>query len=212
MVSLGLNYGLSEMCYECGRTSEGILVTSPELQRLSLFEFCTLTREEILLSNGMTPEKLLAIEQLLAEYSLRIGMPIAELKAYEDQYFKERPQEKDFYDLCDKMGEIPNGTHQNQEEKPVFDEKAFREHLCRELHSNPLGNSRLSDLGWQRYQTVREAYLSQPFYVRWFGSYKTRMLRAVRTAFWVHEIFCQLVIEDSVKTEKWYVENRKTIR
>ena len=141
---------------------------------------------------------MLSRERLLAQYSLRLGMPEAELDAYLDRYYRDNPREKEFYDLCDSMNR-----------RPLFDEERFREELRRELNSSPLSGNRLNDLGWQRYHTIREAYLGQPWYMRWFCSYKTRMRRAIGDAYAIHEMFCRLVTENCLETERWHFEQRE---
>ena len=108
------------------------------------------------------------------------------------------PYAEEFYDLCDSMSR-----------RPVFDEERFREELRRELNSSPLSGNRLNDLGWQRYQTIREAYLGQPWYMRWFCSSKTRMRRAIGDAYAIHEMFCRLVTENCLETERWHFEQRE---
>ena len=173
LIILPLNYGLHEMGFESSLTRKQISISNPELTKLSIREFCMLSRERLLAVKGVTPETVAAIERLLAEYSLRFGMSDEELEAYLKQYYEENPREKEFYDLCDKMCN----------EIPVFDEKNFREKLGRELNGNPLGGNKLNDLGWQRYHTVREAYLRQPLFLRLFGSRKARIRKAI-------ECFC----------------------
>ena len=100
-----------------------------------------------------------------------------------------------------------------------FDEHGFREELGRELNASPLSGNplngnrpsgdRLNDLGWQRYQTVREAYLRQPWYMRWFGSRKSRIRKAVEDATVIHDMFCRLVTENCIETERWRFEQRE---
>ena len=80
-------------------------------------------------------------------------MSDVELETYLNRYYEENPKEKEFYDMCDRLCSS----------KPAFDENGFREELFRELNSSPMSEKRLSDLGWLRYQTVRETYLNQPF-------------------------------------------------
>lgn len=216
LITLDLCYGLNVMLYECGLTKQQISINSPALKELSLREFCMLTEEKILSTEDMIPGKLSFIEWLLAKYSLRLGMSDTELEAYLNQYYRENPEEKEFYDLCDRMCRIsPNADGANRsettgEEMPVFDEKTFREELDRELHSNPMKGTRLGDLGWLRYQTVREAFFRQPFYIRWFCPRQTRIKRAFRDAFYLHEAFCVLVTESCIAPERWYFENRET--
>ena len=60
----------------------------------------------------------------------------------------------------------------------------------------------------QRYHTIREAYLGQPWYMRWFCSSKTRMRRAIGDAYAIHEMFCRLVTENCLETERWHFEQR----
>ena len=43
----------------------------------------------------MTPDKVAAIERLLAEYSLRLGMSDVELETYLNRYYEENPKEKE---------------------------------------------------------------------------------------------------------------------
>ena len=208
MITLSLDFGLNEMGFESSLTRQEISIDNPELTGLSIREFCMLTKEQLLSAYGLTPEKVSAIERLLSEYSLRLGMTDAELDAYLDRYYKDNPREKEFYDLCDKMcGRLP------------FDEHGFREELGRELNASPLSGNplngnrpsgdRLNDLGWQRYQTVREAYLRQPWYMRWFGSRKSRIRKAVEDATVIHDMFCRLVTENCIETERWRFEQRE---
>lgn len=198
LITLSLGFGLNEMGFESSQTRQDISIDNPELTGLSIREFCMLTKEQLLSTYGLTPEKVSAIERLLSEYSLRLGMPEAELDAYLDRYYKDNPKEKDFYDLCDRICR-----------RPVFDEKGFREELGRELNGSPLNGGRLTDLGWQRYLTVREAYLRQPWYMRWFGSRKARIRRAVGDAAVIHDLFCRLVTESCIETERWRFEQRE---
>lgn len=198
LITLSLGFGLNEMGFESSLTRQEISIDNPELNGLSIREFCMLTKEQLLSTYNLTPEKVSAIERLLSEYSLRLGMPDAELEAYLDRYYKDNPKEKEFYDMCDRMCS-----------RPVFDEKGFREELDRRLNASPLNGDRLDDLGWQRYQTVREAYLRQPWYMRWFGSRKARIRKAVGDATVIHDMFCQLVTENCIETERWHFEQRE---
>lgn len=198
LITLSLGFGLNEMGFESSLTRQEISIDNPELNGLSIREFCMLTKEQLLSTYGLTPEKVSAIKRLLSEYSLRLGMPDVELDAYLDQYYKDNPKEKEFYDMCDRMCS-----------RPVFDEKGFREELDRRLNASPLNGDRLDDLGWQRYQTVREAYLRQPWYMRWFGSRKARIRKAVGDATVIHDMFCRLVTENCIETERWHFEQRE---
>ena len=155
LITLSLGYGINMMGFESSLTREQISVSNPELTVLSLREFCMLSKENLLRMDDMTPDKVAAIERLLAEYSLRLGMSDVELEAYLNRYYEENPKEKEFYDMCDRLCNS----------KPVFDENRFREELFRELNSSPMSEKRLSDLGWLRYQTVLETYLNQPFFL-----------------------------------------------
>lgn len=174
-----------------------------------------LTKWEVLAADGMTVEKVSAIERLLGEYSLRLGMSDTELEVYLNQYYRENPEEKDFYDLCDRIcGINPNTNSANHSETTVeevssFDEEKFRQAIDRQLHGNPTDGMRLDDLGWLRYQTVREAFFCQPFYIKWFCPRQTRIKRAIRDAFYLHEAFCVLVTESCIASERWYFENRE---
>ena len=108
-----------------------------------------LSKENLLRMDDMTPDKVAAIERLLAEYSLRLGMSDVELETYLNRYYEENPKEKEFYDMCDRLCSS----------KPAFDENGFREELFRELnrgfacgnmqhqHSIRLGDERLTDIG-----------------------------------------------------------------
>ena len=198
LITLSLGFGLNEMGFESSLTRQEISIDNPELNGLSIREFCMLTKEQLLSTYGLTPEKVSAIERLLSEYSLRLGMPDVELEAYLDRYYKDNPKEKEFYDMCDRMCS-----------RPVFDEKGFREELDRRLNASPLNGDRLDDLGWQRYQTVREAYLRQPWYMRWFGSRKARIRKAVGDATVIPDMFCRLVTENCIETERWHFEQRE---
>ena len=103
LITLSLDFGLNEMGFESSLTRQEISIDNPELTGLSIREFCMLTKEQLLSAYGLTPEKVSAIERLLSEYSLRLGMTGAELDAYLDRYYKDNPREKEFYDLCDRM-------------------------------------------------------------------------------------------------------------
>lgn len=194
LIDLSLGFGLAEMGFESCLTREDVSIDHPELNRLTIRDFCMLSRERLLSDYGLAPKKVSAVERLLAQYSLRLGMPEAELDAYLDRYYRDNPREKEFYDLYDSMNR-----------RPLFDEERFRE----ELNSSPLSGNRLNDLGWQRYHTIREAYLGQPWYMRWFCSYKTRMRRAIGDAYAIHEMFCRLVTENCLETERWHFEQRE---
>lgn len=93
--------------------------------------------------------------------------------------------------------------------KPIFDENRFREELFRELNSSPMSEKRLSDLGWLRYQTVRETYLNQPFFLRWFGSQEARIKRAIKDTTIIHDMFCRLVTENCIESERWYFNHKE---
>lgn len=112
---------------------------------------------------------------------------------------KKTPKEKEFYDMCDRLCNS----------KPVFDENRFREELFRELNSSPMSEKRLSDLGWLRYQTVRETYLNQPFFLRWFGSQEARIKRAIKDTTIIHDMFCRLVTENCIESERWYFNHKE---
>lgn len=138
LITLSLDYGINMMGFESSLTREQISVNNPELTVLSLREFCMLSKENLLRMDDMTPDKVAAIERLLAEYSLRLGMSDVELETYLNRYYEENPKEKEFYDMCDRLCSS----------KPAFDENRFREELFRELNSSPMSEKRLSDLGW----------------------------------------------------------------
>lgn len=131
LITLSLGYGINMMGFESSLTREQISVSNPELTVLSLREFCMLSKENLLRMDDMTPDKVAAIERLLAEYSLRLGMSDVELEAYLNRYYEENPKEKEFYDMCDRLCNS----------KPVFDENRFREELFRELNSFITGES-----------------------------------------------------------------------
>lgn len=203
LIDLPFDYGMTHMGFESSLTRQEITIDSPKIQKLTIREFCMLTREKVLSEDGMTADKLSAIERLLGEYSLHLGMSAGELDAYLDCYYQERPEEKKFYDLCDLLCE--SGAALGA--KPAFDEKGFRAELDRKLHGNPLDGTKLSDLGWQRYHTLREAFLRQPFYLKWFCSRKRRMKKALKDAFDLHEAFCALVMEGCIAAERWNFEH-----
>ena len=232
-ICLPLDLGLNTMLFGNIIEKQPLsIIKDLENVRLSLREFCMLTREEALLLDGMTPEGLAIIERLMEKYALRMGMSDEELDAYQDEYINESSGGKSFYRLCrklfnekpkteaeasnEKLEETPGETWRETpeeipaEEKPVFPEESFREHLQRRLHGGPFDGNRMNDLGWQRYQTAREAYLNQPFYVRWFYSRNARVKRAFYEAFAIHEIFCNLAVESATETERWYFEHRET--
>ena len=199
LITLSLGYGINMMGFESSLTREQISVSNPELTVLSLREFCMLSKGNLLRMDDMTPDKVAAIERLLAEYSLRLGMSDVELEAYLNRYYEENPKEKEFYDMCDRLCNS----------KPVFDENRFREELFRELNSSPMSEKRLSDLGWLRYQTVRETYLNQPFFLRWFGSQEARIKRAIKDTTIIHDMFCRLVTENCIESERWYFNHKE---
>lgn len=199
LITLSLGYGINMMGFESSLTREQISVSNPELTVLSLREFCMLSKENLLRMDDMTPDKVAAIERLLAEYSLRLGMSDVELEAYLNRYYEENPKEKEFYDMCDRLCNS----------KPVFDENRFREELFRELNSSPMSEKRLSDLGWLRYQTVRETYLNQPFFLRWFGFQEARIKRAIKDTTIIHDMFCRLVTENCIESERWYFNHKE---
>ena len=205
MIDLSLDYGMAHMGFESSLTRQEIAIGSPKLQKLTIREFCMLTREEVLSTDGMTADKLSAIERLLDEYSLRLGMSAEELDAYLDCYYQERPEEKKFYDLCDRLCE----TGASLGSKPSFDEEGFKTELNRKLHGNPLDGTRLSDLGWQHYQTVREAYLGQLWYIRMFASRLCRIQKAIKDAFWIYEGFCAFATDRCMDSERWNFEHRE---
>ena len=60
----------------------------------------------------------------------------------------------------------------------------------------------------QKLKADAEAYLGQPWYMRWFCSSKTRMRRAIGDAYAIHEMFCRLVTENCLETERWHFEQR----
>lgn len=97
LIDLSLGFGLAEMGFESCLTREDVSIDHPELNRLTIRDFCILSRERLLSDYGLAPEKLSAIERLLAQYSLRLGMPEAELDAYLDRYYRDNPREKEFY-------------------------------------------------------------------------------------------------------------------
>ena len=202
LITLSLRVGLNEMGFESSLTRQQISIDNPKLNLLTIREFCMMTKEELLLEDNMTEDKLSAIERLLTEYSLRLGMSDAELEEYLNQYYLEHPIEKEAYDMCNQIRATPPNMY-------VFDENKYREDLYRELHSSPMGGNRLNDLGWQRYHSVREAYLGQPWYVKCFCSRLARMKRAFKDAFVIHELFCQLSTEDSIDAERWYFEHKE---
>lgn len=205
LIDLSLDYGMAHMGFESSLTRQEIAIDSPKLQKLTIREFCMLTREEVLSTDGMTADKLSAIERLLDEYSLRLGMSAEELDAYLDCYYQERPEEKKFYDLCDRLCE----TGASLGSKSSFDEEGFKTELNRKLHGNPLDGTRLSDLGWQHYQTVREAYLGQPWYIRMFASRLCRIQKAIKDAFWIYEGFCAFATDRCMDSERWKFEHRE---
>ena len=180
LITLSLDYGINMMGFESSLTREQISVNNPELTVLSLREFCMLSKENLLRMDDMTPDKVAAIERLLAEYSLRLGMSDVEME-----------------------------TYLNRSSKPAFDENRFREELFRELNSSPMSEKRLSDLGWLRYQTVRETYLNQPFFLRWFGSQEARVKRAIKDTTIIHDMFCRLVTENCIESERWYFNHKE---
>ena len=183
LITLSLGYGINMMGFESSLTREQISVSNPELTVLSLREFCMLSKENLLRMDDMTPDKVAVIERLLAEYSLRLGMSDVELEAYLNRYYEENPKEKEFYDMCDRLCNS----------KPVFDENRFREELFRELNSSPMS----------------ETYLNQPFFLRWFGSQEARIKRAIKDTAIIHDMFCRLVTENCIESERWYFNHKE---
>ena len=84
LIDLSFGYSMNHMGFESGLTRQEIAIDNQKLQKLTIREFCMLTREEVLSADGMTVDKLSAIERLLDEYSLRLGMSAGELDAYLD--------------------------------------------------------------------------------------------------------------------------------
>ena len=199
LITLSLGYGINMMGFESSLTREQISVSNPELTVLSLREFCMLSKENLLRMDDMTPDKVAAIERLLAEYSLRLGMSDVELEAYLNRYYEENPKEKEFYDMCDRLCNS----------KPVFDENRFREELFRELNSSPMSEKRLSDLGWLRYQTVRETYLNQPFFLDGSAPKKPGSKGPSRILPSYMIMFCRLVTENCIESERWYFNHKE---
>ena len=98
LITLSLGYGINMMGFESSLTREQISVSNPELTVLSLREFCMLSKENLLRMDDMTPDKVAAIERLLAEYSLRLGMSDVELEAYLNRYYEETPRKE--FTIC----------------------------------------------------------------------------------------------------------------
>ena len=147
LITLSLDYGINMMGFESSLTREQISVNNPELTVLSLREFCMLSKENLLRMDDMTPDKVAAIERLLAEYSLRLGMSDVELETYLNRYYED--------------------------------------------------------------QTVRETYLNQPFFLRWFGSQEARIKRAIKDTTIIHDMFCRLVTENCIESERWYFNHKE---
>ena len=94
----------------------------------------------------------------------------------------------------------------------LFNEELFKESLKRDLHAKPVGSQKLNDFGWQMYTSAREAYLSQPWYVRLFYSKVGRMKKAMLDTMAIHEVFVFTAAESCVAAEKYIHEHRKTIQ
>lgn len=94
----------------------------------------------------------------------------------------------------------------------LFNEELFKESLKRDLHAKPVGSQKLNDFGWQMYTSAREAYLSQPWYVRLFYSKVGRMKKAMLDTMAIHEVFVFTAAESCVTAEKYIYEHRKTIQ
>lgn len=94
----------------------------------------------------------------------------------------------------------------------LFDEEQFKECLKRDLHAKPIGDQKLNDFGWQMYTSAREAYLSQPWYIRLFYSKVGRMKKAMFDTMAIHEVFVFTAAESCVAAEKYIYEHRETIQ
>lgn len=94
----------------------------------------------------------------------------------------------------------------------LFNEELFKESLKRDLHAKSVGSQKLNDFGWQMYTSAREAYLSQPWYVRLFYSKVGRMKKAMLDTMAIHEVFVFTAAESCVAAEKYIYEHRKTIQ
>lgn len=80
-----------------------------------------------------------------------------------------------------------NETSSSKKGSDLFDEELFKECLKRDLHAKPVGGQKLNDFGRQMYTSAREAYLSQPWYVRLFYSKAGRMKKAMFDTMAIHE-------------------------
>ena len=94
----------------------------------------------------------------------------------------------------------------------LFYEELFKECLKRDFHAKPVGGQKLNDFGWQMYTSAREAYLSQPWYIRLFYSKAGRMKKAMFDAMAIHEVFVFTAAESCVAAEKYMFEHRNTIQ
>lgn len=195
LISLSLGYGLSVMGIEECIVKKLLSSDDPSLENLTLRTLCRMNRKEALAIKGMTPEMLSAIEKLLREYGLCLGMSEKELDEYLDTYFRENPEEKAFYDSFDTPDEDATATAgRQQQEKTASKDKSWEE-MCRDFNQIPLFEGiRLNDLERLRYQTVRELYLKQPFYIRWFCSRCERLKRAAVEAYLLHATSCMLSV------------------
>ena len=60
LIDLSFDYGMNHMGFESSLTRQEIAIDNQKLQKLTIREFCMLTREEVLSADGMTVDKLSA--------------------------------------------------------------------------------------------------------------------------------------------------------
>ena len=104
-----------------------------------------------------------------------------------------------------------NETSSSKKGSDLFDEELFKECLRRDLHAKPVGGQKLNDFGRQMYTSAREAYLSQPWYVRLFYSKAGRMKKAMFDTMAIHEVFVFTAADSCVAAEKYMFEHRNAI-
>ncbi len=206
-------------------------------KELTLKQFCQLEKINLYSTCGISFTYAGWIEELLKLYSLQFCMPAALLDLYESLYNSENAiddtmpieTEEDILDaakiLCTQSSlafeETSSEAASSQsepvspeipKEKPIFNEKAYKENLERELHRSPVCRSRLTDIGWNMYTTAKEAYMNQPWYMKLFFTHGQRAVRAAMDVIAVHEAFATTSEILSSDAEKYFFEHREEIQ
>ena len=186
-LALPVQIALAEM----GAVIEEVLEEhgNQRFKELTLKQFCQLEKRNLYSTCGISFTYSGWIEELLKRYSLQFDMPVDILDMYELLYNAESEEEtppikteEDFFKAVQNLGlqeprveQTANKEHEeaatpSKSEPCVFDEDQFKEELKREIHRSPICRSRLTDIGWNMYNTAKEAYLNQPWYIKLFLS------------------------------------------